>query len=434
MLNLTDVSYSLIAEGEEVDLLKEIDFFIEPGSFVAIVGPSGCGKTTLLKTIAGFNEQSGGQIVWNGRSLMDEEDFDPTEVGYVPQFSIAYDLLTVEESVMSAIRLRVKLRNGQEEADERLESILAQTGLGELRDQRVAVLSGGQKRRLGLAMELASNPQLLLCDEVTSGLDHQSEKEIVELMHSISREGNRIVMNVTHSFGGLELYDSVLVLYRGRLVFHGPPDTLAHYFSVENVDDVYERLRDRPARDWHSSWRKHSEHYSGNEAVVDAAELQREEMQSECAQLPGFLTQLSVLTARKFRLFKRDKGQMILHLAIMLGFPLLVIIFAIDGIGQMPKSPLHTMEGTLMEAIEAERQVIEEQLRIGGLISGLVMIQVILLTLTGANNSAREIASERLVYEKEKFAGLRPASYLLSKVIFLGVVGAGTIDVDGRVC
>ena len=422
VLQLTNVSYSLTAEGEEVDLLKEISFSIEPGSFVAIVGPSGCGKTTLLKTIAGFQEQTEGEILWNGRSLMEDEDFEPSEVGYVPQFSIAYDLLTVEESVLGAVQLRVRVGR-RERAMERVEAILEQTGLIDLRYHRVAVLSGGQKRRLGLAMELASNPHLMLCDEVTSGLDFQSECEIVDLMHAVSREGNRIVLNVTHSFGGVELYDTVLVLYRGRLVYHGAPEKMPHYFSVDRVDQVYERLRDRPATDWHASWSKHSDHYGIEQEKRTEARSERDADEgAELQVVPGFLRQLSVLLGRKRRLFMRDRGQMVLHLALMLGFPVLVVVFAMDGVGQMPKGPLDGMERSLLEAIETERQVIGEQVRIGGLISGLVMFQVILLTLTGANNSAREIASERLVYEKEKFAGLRPASYLFSKVLFLAVL------------
>ncbi|MEZ5326460.1 MAG: ATP-binding cassette domain-containing protein [Verrucomicrobiales bacterium] len=410
----------MTAEGEEIDLLKSISFSVEPGSLVAIVGPSGCGKTTLLKTIAGFHEQTDGTIVWNGRCLMEEEDFEPTEVGYVPQFSIAYDLLTVVESVRGAVQLRVRL-SSRKAVDERVEGILEQTGMLELRDLRVAVLSGGQKRRLGLAMELASNPRLLLCDEVTSGLDLQSEREIVELMHKVSRVGRRIVLNVTHSFGGIELMDTVLVLYRGRVVYHGTPEMLPHYFSVESVDRVYERLRDHPAVDWHEFWRKHCESYVPEQADTMAVPETRQ-VDGKLPEIPGFFRQLWVLLGRKRRLFTRDRGQLVLHLALMLGFPLLVVIFAIDGVGQMPKSPLHGAETSLLEAIEMERQVIGEQIRIGGLISGLVMFQIILLTLTGANNSAREIAAERLVYEKEKFAGLRPMSYLISKVIFLGVL------------
>jgi ABC-type multidrug transport system ATPase subunit len=422
VLQLADLSYKLEVDGEELDLLKEISFSVQPGSLVAIVGPSGCGKTTLLKTIAGFQEQSEGDIIWNGSKLTDGKDFEPTEVGYVPQFSIAYDLLTVEESVLGAVRLRVKVKN-RSEADSKVDEILAQTGMEDLRHLRVAVLSGGQKRRLGLAMELASNPRLMLCDEVTSGLDIQSEREIVQLMHSVSHDGRRIVLNVTHSFGGIELMDSVLVLYAGRLVYHGPPAALPAYFEVASVDLVYERLRDQSAGEWHERWDRHrSDCEQANENASAAPDPVTGSTDGSIPALPGFFSQLRVLLGRRWRLFARDRGQLMLHLALMLGFPLLVVIFAFDGIGQMPKSPLHGDESSLLQAIETERQVIGEQLRIGSLISGLVMFQIILLTLTGANNSAREIAGERLVYEKERFAGLRSASYLFSKVVFLGVL------------
>ena len=418
MLELENVSFTIEAAGEELDLLREVGLRVAPGRFVAIIGPSGCGKTTLLKTIAGFQEQTEGRIIWNGRCVVDEDDFAPTEIGYVPQFSIAYDLLTVEESVLSAVRLRVRgLAGGS--AMERVDSILAKTGLEAQRDQRVAVLSGGQKRRLGLAMELASNPHLLLCDEVTSGLDSNAEQEIVELMHSISRDDERIVLNVTHSFGGLEFYDSVIVIYAGRLVFHGPPDTLKHYFSVDREDQIYKRLGDRGALDWGQSWLKHREHYESDAGQQSGTAAVKLEAQSEIAELPGFVSQLFIVFKRRLKLFFRDRGQVLLHLAILLGFPCLVVIFAMNGVGQMPKSPLPPSDGSIFEAITNERRVIAEQMRIGGLISGIIMIQILLLTLMGSNNSSREIASERLLFEKEKFAGLRPASYLSGKVLFL---------------
>ena len=421
MLHLEDVTYTIPVDGEEVDLLRDVGFTVSPGSFVAIVGPSGCGKTTLLKTIAGFQEQSSGDIVWKGRSLVNEEDFAPTEIGYVPQFSIAYDLLTVEESVLSAVQLRVKI--SRSETTERTESILKKTGLELLRDQRVGVLSGGQKRRLGLAMELASNPELLLCDEVTSGLDANAERDIVQLMHAISRDDNRIVLNVTHSFGGLEFYDSVLVIYEGLIVFHGPPEMLSHYFSVKSEGDVYERLEKRKALDWRQSWIKHRDHYEDNNTEnLNTTDAVRLESEAGAPRLPGFVSQMLLVFFRRLKLFTRDRGQVLLHLAILLGFPCLVVVFATSGVGQMPKSPLHPSDGSLFEAIDAERHVIAEQFKIGGLISGIVMIQILLLTLMGSNNSSREIAAERLLFEKEKFAGLRPASYLFGKVLFLGLL------------
>ncbi|MDG2124663.1 MAG: ABC transporter ATP-binding protein, partial [Verrucomicrobiales bacterium] len=255
MLELQNICFTIDNDGEDHDLIHQASIEVSPGHFMAIVGPSGCGKTTLLKIIAGLSEESAGAICWDGRNLSEEGDLDPTEIGYVPQFSIAYDHLTVEESIDSAVHLRVRTGKSAD-AHDIADRVLAQTGLEELRDRPVRVLSGGQKRRLGLAIELVSDPRLLLCDEVTSGLDPKSEAEIVSLMHDLSRGTSRIVVNVTHSLSNLELYDSVLVMFEGRVAYHGPPGALAHYFSVDNAEDIYPRLAKRSADRWHTSWSK----------------------------------------------------------------------------------------------------------------------------------------------------------------------------------
>ncbi len=187
MLQLDEISYTIDKDGEDFDLIHKASLKVAPGHFMAIVGPSGCGKTTLLKIIAGLYEESAGNIYWQGRNLAEEEDLEPAEIGYVPQFSIAYDHLTVEESIETAIRLRMKTRSRKHMhaiADE----IIRQVGLGNIANNLVKVISGGQKRRLGLALELVSNPTLLLCDEVTSGLDPKAEREIVHLMHGLAAE------------------------------------------------------------------------------------------------------------------------------------------------------------------------------------------------------------------------------------------------------
>jgi ABC-type multidrug transport system ATPase subunit len=157
--------------------------------------------------IAGLREPTAGHVLWEERDLA-EEDMDPHEIGYVPQFSIAYELLTVHESIESALRLRIAGFSG-EEREERIERVLKEVGLEQIADRRVQVLSGGQKRRLALALEMVSDPHLLLCDEVTSGLDPKAEDEIARLMHQLSRRENRIVLSVTHSLRHLALYDSV---------------------------------------------------------------------------------------------------------------------------------------------------------------------------------------------------------------------------------
>lgn len=477
MLTVEAVKYlipSNLEEGpEEIALLDDVGFVLPPGHFMAIVGPSGCGKTTLLKIVAGLQTETSGRLLWRGEDLAEDGDLTASELGYVPQFSIAHDPLTVEECVENAVRLRTTLKS--EAMDLATDEALHVTGLSNLRHHRVAILSGGQKRRLGLAMEWVSHPALLLCDEVTSGLDPRSTVEIVQLLHDLSRHPGQSVVNVTHSLDGLQLYDSVLVLTGGRVAYHGPPDALAHYFSVSDPGEVYPRLAARSAGEWHDSWQKRRMFYyqklrlsvpgngdSGNlsltitdESGTPPAGVSRPLQTTDPAaaassalpagasspdalpagdragpdspaanpiqahnRLPSFFRQLQVLLGRRFTLFFRDRTQLLLQLALLFGFPLLVVLFAKDGIGPMTESASHSDLAPL-ERLAIEKRAIVDQTRLGGLISGLVMFQVVLLTLMGANNSSREIAGERLIYEKERLAGLRPAAYLLSKALFL---------------
>ncbi len=469
MLELQDVCFTIKKDGESINLVDVVNIKIPRGHFMAIVGPSGCGKTTLLKTIAGLNPESSGGLFWEGRNLSVDGDLEASDIGYVPQFSIAYDPLTVDESVEAATKLRVKVRDN-EELDQRIDRVLEETGLAAIADRQVKVLSGGQKRRLGLAMELVSDPKLLLCDEVTSGLDPRSEREIVRLLHDLSRREGRIVLSVTHSLAHLELYDSILVMHEGRVAYHGPPDQVTHYFSVHDTEEVYPKLATQTSERWQSSWMKHRDPYYSKldrtrKKLIDSGALHlptpalatvgasaaavpardpgspvataplpedppaitkavttREEpeegTESEKVRTPGFFTQFMTLLSRRWRIFFRDRGQVFLQLAILLCFPLLVILFAKnakEAIPSLSDIPLANIKANIEELAKVK----EKQMLVGSSISGIIMFQVVLLALMGSNNAAREIAGERLIFEKEKFGGLRPSAYLASKIAFL---------------
>ncbi len=435
MLELKEVSFTIRKDGEEIPLVDRASFKVPKGHFMAIVGPSGCGKTTLLKTIAGLNPESDGALFWDGRNLSEDGDFSPTEIGYVPQFSIAYNPLTVDESVESATRLRVRTRDTGE-LDQRIDRVLEEAGLTSISDRQVKVLSGGQKRRLGLAMELVSDPKILLCDEVTSGLDPRSEREIVRLLHDLSRKDGRIVLSVTHSLAHLELYDSILVLHEGRVAFHGPPEKLNHYFSVHDTEEVYPRLASQASESWQASWNKHSASYqtmldhnrerliaSGGlrvpveiPAIAENSDPARAE--PEALRLPGFFSQFATLLSRRWRIFSRDRGQVFLQIAILLCFPILVTIFSDKASGNIRRFS-DTRSADYVAEIQEIQSVRADQAKVGSAVSGIIMFQVVLLSLMGSNNSAREIAGERPIYEKEKFGGLRPSAYLASKMAFL---------------
>lgn len=505
MLELRNITLIVDRDGQDHNLLDNVTVNVPPGHSMAIVGPSGCGKSTLLKTICGLKHHDEGEIHWQGRNVEHEGDLHPSELGYVPQFSIAHDLLTVEECVASSVSLRT--RQPDDEAGWTLvDEMLEATGLSKLADRPVKVLSGGQKRRLGLALELVTNPTLLLCDEVTSGLDPKSEREITQLLYDLARKNDkRIVITVTHSLGSLNLFDSVLVMHEGRIVYHGPPRAVMHYFSVEQAEDVYPKLATRSSERWADSWSRHRDVYyesygflpKKKEAAADKAaskpssgsikrssestsdrgglpsasaefdeddkdpsvkkergqsddeeehdeaaeiraknrkrrakgkKLEDEEEQplevDEQHQLPGFIAQTRELLSRRWLIFRRDKSQVWLHLAMLLGFPLLVVIFGTEGVPQVRQLSARQDANVIMEFKEQSAHL-ASQLKAGGLVSGLILMQVVLVTLMASNNAAREVAGERDILERERLGGLRPLSYVASKILFLGTFVLG---------
>jgi ABC-type multidrug transport system ATPase subunit len=419
VLELQDLSLQI----DDHPLLTEITARLPRRHLVAVLGPSGCGKSTLLKVIAGVREHTSGQVRWEGRDLAREADLDPHEIGYVPQFGIAYERLTVWENVEAASRLRVAGLVDDDRSAE-IESVLQDVGLADIGDRSVHLLSGGQRRRLALALELISAPHLLLADEVTSGLDPKSEDEIAALLRDLSRRSDRLLVNVTHSLRHLDQHDTVLVLTAGRVAYHGAPDTMFHYFGVESHEDLFSRLAMRAPQDWHASWQKHRAAYydqCGLAQLTPDMKPGEGPLDAPRGPMPSAFAQFAVLLARRWKLFLRDRGQLALQAALLFGFPLLVVLFALNGLPQLP-SPGGADSESFLRQILLAAETREQFVRTGTLVSGLVMFQVVLLALMGSNNSAREIAAERAVFEKEKFAGLHPLAYVASKAAFLGVL------------
>lgn len=461
MLQADGITYEIETPDGPLKLLDNVSFNVPRGHFMAIVGPSGCGKTTLLKAIAGMIAETDGRFFWNGHDLA-EEDFEPSEIGFVPQFSIAYDQLSVDENVESAARLRCRF-DSVDDLDDSIDNALEVTGMEGIADRDVKILSGGQKRRLALAMELVSNPRLLICDEVTSGLDPRSEHDIVDLLHEISRSEGRIVISVTHSLSHLDMYDSILVMHQGCVAYHGSPKTMLHYFGVSSLEEIYPKLQDREGPSWCRSWGKHRDSYysrmekereqkilsgelpdpdavrravkageaeapeaeeEGAEAVrsdsteAPAAEGQGDAPEDSIPELPGFFTQFFCLLGRRWRIFFRDRSQLILQLVMILLFPVLVAMFTDKGTGQIVGLSATQDVQTLQKDMEAQQL----NMKTGSAVSGIIMFEVILLGLMGSNNAAREVAGERAIMEKEKYAGMRPSAYLGSKLAYLSVL------------
>lgn len=420
MLEFRDISLQTGADDEARSLLSSITSRYDRGHFGAIIGPSGCGKTTLLKFLAGIAQGTeSGTIFWKGRNLS-EEDFRFSEFSYVPQFSIAHEELTVHECVEFALALRTGTRNCTV-SRERCEGLLAEVQMTGLRAQSVSSLSGGQRRRLALAIEMTNEPDILLCDEVTSGLDPHTEDDIVHLLHGLSRGGERLVLSVTHSLEHLYLYDSVLVLWQGFMAYHGPPAGLTDYFGVREPKDVYRQLPARSGEEWSAIWNSHAVVHNVPDNVTG---LEQIEATSTARNVPpNFLSQLLTLLHRRMVILLRDRHQLLLQVGLILGFPLLVAVFAWNGLPTVTSMSYGLTTDVLRQLAES-REYLAQATKLGTLISGIAMFQVILLALMGANNAGREIAAERLIYDKERLSGLSPLAYVCSKAVFLGSLAA----------
>ncbi len=389
-----------------------------PRGLNAVIGPSGCGKTTLMKAVLGI-------LPSTGTAYLEDEPIQRPEdlvgrVGFAPQFTTAQPQLTVAESLGYALRLTVDDRAARAE---RLGRVLEVTGLAEHRDKRVGSLSGGQLRRLSLGLELTLDPACMVCDEVTSGLDPHSEDQILALLRRLATERGKSFVCIIHNLAKLAQFDWITVVYQGDVAFQGSyPELLAH-FGVDDGLRLYEVLNRQDLAHWRARRAERAEAEAADlaAAAANVAVAAEPEPPAPAPALPSGASQLATLLARRLRLFFRDTGYLGLTMAITFGFPLLVVIFNLTGTWDVRKVPMERSTASL-EAIQQAVAVQVHNAQVANLAAGLVMFQVILLTLMGANNGGREISAERVLYEKERMTGLSPLAYALSKIGFVSLL------------
>ena len=384
------------------------------GGLHALIGPSGCGKTTLLKGILDILP-SEGEVSLHGRVLTSRAEL-LHEVAFAPQFSIAHGKLTVAEAVGCALRLYQKTDDATLAA--RNAELLQLVGLGERGNTVVEKLSGGQLRRLGLALELTTDPACLLCDEVTSGLDPRSEDQIIAVLRALVEQRGKTVVCVIHNLAKLGQFDTVTVVFEGSVVFQGPLVGMLEHFGIADALELYDRLSEHPLTHWQHAWAGVVARTASSPEIEPTVPGGR-----RAPQRPSAVSQLVTLLARRWRLLVRDRGYLLLTLAITFGFPCLVVIFALGGLPQLKGLALETTGGFL-ETLQARASYRQSAAETATLVSGLIIFQVILLCLMGSNNGAREIAAERTLYEKERMSGLRPAAYAWSKLLYTALLGA----------
>ena len=252
-LKLDGLRLTVRADGKEI--LHDVSLSVLPGEFVAVMGPSGCGKSTLLHALNGYRRASSGNVHLNGTDLHKSYDQFRSHIGYVPQDDIIHDCLTVQQVLNYSALLRLPQETEQSKIDAIIASVVDQLGLSHRRKVRVRRLSGGQRKRGTIGVELLTCPPLLFLDEPTSGLDPGLEEDMMILFRKLADEG-RTVLVTTHITESLEFPDLVALILDGRLVYYGPPAEALGYFRAKDYVEIFKRLRTQTPDAWLARFRQ----------------------------------------------------------------------------------------------------------------------------------------------------------------------------------
>ena len=250
VLQLDGVSFS--AGGRKI--LSGVNLAFGPGRLSAIIGPSGCGKTTLLKCLTSLCRPSAGTVRLGDKDLWEERRRFRRLLGYVPQDDIIHQQLTVDQAFRYSARLRLDDTMTEQALETRIAAVAKLLGLEERRKLRIYRLSGGQRKRVNIGIELLADPQMLVLDEPASGLDPGTEEDLVKLLGILARQGRTVVMT-THSMEYLAAVGRIVLMADGRVVFAGDHAELLAHFGVPHAAEVFKALRRDGVDSWESRYR-----------------------------------------------------------------------------------------------------------------------------------------------------------------------------------
>ena len=397
-------------------ILNDVSLAIAPREFVAIVGGSGSGKSTLLNALCGFDPAEG-RVLLNGDDCYANFALYRSLIGYVPQDDIIHRELPVGQALRYAALLRLPGDTSDAEIDARIERVLAEVDMDAQAEQIVGSLSGGQRKRVSISMELLAEPGLFFLDEATSGLDPGLEKK---LMHTLRRlaDGGRTVVLVTHATANIKQCDHVAFIGAGRLVFFGPPDAALEFFGVGEFADIYEAIEDDAAL-WEKRFRESTYYAQGVLPRLSNAEgrvgnAQRPAPRSaSLAPRANAWRQFVILTQRYFELVVRDKVLLALLLAVMplVGMLLAVITRPATLVGETPQRIQEILATSGSYSVAGEAQIV-------------VMMLALAASLVGMFAAALELVRERAIYRRERLLNLRLRTYLGSKIVVLASFAA----------
>ncbi|MFF3074409.1 FHA domain-containing protein [Kitasatospora sp. NPDC057904] len=390
-------------KGAKKILLNDVSFGVPEKSLVAVIGPSGSGKSTLLRALTGYRPADRGEVLYDGRNLYKQFAELRSRIGLVPQSEILHRELTVRKGLKYAAQLRFPGDTEARERDARIDEVLYELRLDKRADNKITALSGGQQKRVSVALELLTKPSLIFLDEPTSGLDPGMDREVMQMLRGLADDG-RTILVVTHSVAELALCDRLLVMAPGGSVaYFGPPDEALHFFGYETWADVFQAFENYPDHDWAGRYRG-SVHYQQYSApTVEAGEVQHVQVAQEAIKPPkpqSWGSQLWTLMRRYMSVLASDRGFLALSVLLpaVIG-AVSVLIPNEPGLAPNPKSQLHLNNGA----------------------ATILLILAIGACFSGAANSVRELIKERAIYERERATGLSRSAYMMSKIIVLGI-------------
>ena len=371
------------------ELLDGISLTARPGTLTAIIGGSGAGKTTLSRLIAGYTKPSAGTVTFEGHDIHAEYATMRSRIGMVPQDDVVHRQLTVNQALGYAAELRLPPDTSKEERAQVVAQVLEELDLTKHADTRVEKLSGGQRKRASVALELLTQPSLLLLDEPTSGLDPALDRQVMLMLRQLADAG-RVVLVVTHSVSYLDVCDQILLVAPGgKTAFNGPPSQVGEALGTTNWADIFANVGADPDE----ANRRFMERKGG-----------RREPQVPASKSPAdlgdpvhtdLLRQLSTIARRQVRLVVSDRGYSVFLavLPFLIGALSLTVKGPKPGLG--PADPLGLAP--------TQPQYIMVLLNIGAVFMGTAL-------------TIRDLIGERPIFKREQAVGLSTTAYLLAKV------------------
>ncbi|WP_421845406.1 FHA domain-containing protein [Mycobacterium sp.] len=367
-------------------LLDSISLIARPGTLTAVIGPSGAGKSTFARLVAGYTHPSSGTVAFEGHNVHAEYASLRSRIGMVPQDDVVHGQLTVRKALMYAAELRLPPDTTSADREQVVARVLEELEMTDHLETRVEKLSGGQRKRASVALELLTGPSLLILDEPTSGLDPALDRQVMTMLRQLADAG-RVVLVVTHSLTYLDVCDQVLLLAPGgKTAFCGSPSQIGPTMGTTNWADIFSNVAEDPdgAK---ARYLAHAGPPPPPPPVEQPAELGDPSHTS-------LIRQFSTIARRQLRLIVSDRGYFVF--LALLPFIMGALSMSVPGdVGFGTPNPLG-------DAPNEPGQILV-LLNVGAIFMGTAL-------------TIRDLIGERAIFRREQAVGLSTTAYLLAKV------------------